>query len=251
MKAFLFLALTMFAAVACVDQPEDISTDDSAEAPRIALNGLTPDELASVAVNPAKLGGSALNTMAATSQGKKALTYLVHCALPAGQSVTATVNGNSYVYSGGLGLAPGWPTGALSDADQKIVSACVISRANVFGVNVNISLRGNATLAPTTQESTDYQIQEGAFWGNIFTMSNPKVIFSCNGIQQAANDTYGDLPLRECAEAPDTSTCTGFSYAGLCSDVCSTTGSDYSSCTAPGSVEYTNVITTYLYGLPQ
>jgi hypothetical protein len=111
-------------------------------------------------------------------------------------------------------------------------------------MNIILSMRGNASLTATQGEAVDYQIQEGAFWGNIFLST--KQMYACNGVQQAANDTYGDLPYRECAED---GRC-GFINAGLCMDACTvTTNGEYSGCSAGTS--FNEVTTTYLYGLPQ
>jgi hypothetical protein len=118
-----------------------------------------------------------------------------------------------------------------------------------------ISARGDVPgLEITKIESDEYQIEEGAFWGNVFVDLGPVVASSCDGNDQAADDGYADLPLRQCAQ-PDgvpgsgLSPC-GMHYAGLCRDVCASTGA-YANCAAPGGLPAAEVITTMLYGTPE
>ncbi|MGH9884580.1 MAG: hypothetical protein ACREBE_03575, partial [bacterium] len=100
----------------------------------------------------------------------------------------------------------------------------------------------------------DYELEEGAFWGNVFTNLGAVSGYSCNGVDQAADDTIGDLPLRECAEwdgveSSNASPC-GFHYAGLCSTACTTATAPYSGCSFGGGTASAGVVTTFLYGAP-
>jgi hypothetical protein len=245
--------------VACVDQPDDLDSDDPSDGEveldtvsKLAGNALTPAQLwASVPL----LGSSTLDTanlqvMASTSDGRKALKYVVECALDASQQVSVTVAKQPYVFEGGLGLAPGWTLRALTATQQQSVSACVLSLVNVFGSTVMVSLRGSS-LALAESEAADYQIEEGAFWGNLF-LGGGSWAAACDGADQARDDSYGDLPRRECAEPAghgDLTIC-GFTYAGLCSSACSTSG-PYTGCKDATHPAATEVLTTYLAGLPR
>jgi hypothetical protein len=154
-----------------------------------------------------------------------------------------------------MGVAPGWTAHALSATEAAWVSACVLSRVNLTSVPVSVSLRGgNAGSDTTLAEVGDYQIEEGAFWGNIFTDLGAITGHSCDGVDQAADDSYGDLPLRACAQwdgvaSSDRSPC-GMSYAGLCSAVC-TTASPYSGCAFQAGTASEAVVTSFLYGTPR
>jgi hypothetical protein len=154
-----------------------------------------------------------------------------------------------------MGVATKWLGGDLDATSAAWVSACVLARINQFGSSVTFSMRGsNAGLATTSSELTNYQIEEGSFWGNVFGDQGTKVAYSCIGRDQAANDTYGDLPLRECAEADapgsSTSPC-GFSFAGACNVICTSGGVPWSGCSFQGGTASSAVTTSFLYGLPQ
>ena len=180
--------------------------------------------------------------------------YAVSCALDSSQTINYTVSGTAYSATGLMGVAPSWTTTALSTSQAAWVSACVLSRINLTSALVTISARGaQAGYDTTIGETTDYRIEEGAFWGNVFTDLGSISGYACNGVDQAANDSYGDLPLRECAEwdgvtGSNLSPC-GFHYAGLCTAVCST-GSAYAGCAFQGGTPHTEVVTTFLYGSP-
>jgi hypothetical protein len=251
-KSILILSLIL-STTACVDQP-DAMIDDSTDVPRIALNGLTPTQLWNASLTSGVLNSASVNAMAATVDGRSALSYLVGCALPSGTNVTATVGGFPFTFYGQMGIAPSWTTDALTDTQQRWVSSCLLGRVNKFGTNIYVSLRGtNTGFSLQSGESRDYKIQEGAFWGNVF--QGPSFYAAaCNGVQQAANDTYGDLPNRECAEPDPTNeigTPCGYEFAGTCTSVCGTSGGFYVGCTGLTHGAFAEVATSYLYGAPQ
>jgi hypothetical protein len=152
-------------------------------------------------------------------------------------------------------MAPDWTIRALTVTEAAWVSACVVSRVNLTSAVVELSARGNdAGYDTTIEEVADYQLEEGAFWGNAFTDLGSVAGYSCNGLDQAADDTIGDLPLRECAEwdgvvSSNASPC-GFHYAGLCSDACVTATAPYNGCSFLGGTASSSVVTTFLYGAP-
>jgi hypothetical protein len=75
-----------------------------------------------------------------------------------------------------------WGTGRCDESCQRWVSACVLARANAYGVHVDISMRAPADAPPTiknallvSDEERDggpgilaYSHREGAYFGNIF-----------------------------------------------------------------------------------
>jgi hypothetical protein len=222
--------------------------------PKLAVNGLTPSVLTNSQLVTGVLDSAGAAAMGSDSDARRVLAYAVGCALDATQSVAFTVDGVDYTSVGAMGVAPGWTTNPLSASEAAWVSACMISRVNLTGTSVAISDRGAATgLVTTAAERASYQVEEGAFWGNVFVDLGSFAAYSCNGVDQAADDTQGDLPNRECAQwdgvaGSDRSPC-GMSYAGLCSDACTTTG-PYAGCSFQGGAAAPAVVTTFLYGTP-
>jgi hypothetical protein len=241
-----FLA-ALVSVAACAEQPEVDSTA------KIVANALTPTAFANGLLSSVQLTSASAASMGATANGREVLSFAVSCALSSGQSIGYTVGGTSYTANGLMGVAPGWTTGALSSTAAAWVSACVVSRVNLTGATVTISARGdNAGLDSALGEAGNYMIEEGGFWGNVFTNLGSIAGYACNGNDQANNDSYGDLPLRECAESGyhNTTPC-GFSYMGVCSEICSSLEAPYSGCSGYGEDPADYVVTTFLYGLPQ
>ncbi len=245
-----FLLVAVFTVASCVEQP--VQQDPVT---RVILNALSPSAFASSQLTTSVLNSTNAAAMGTTNSARKLLSFATTCALDATQSIDFTVGGVQYHAAGLMGIAPGWTTSALSASDAAWVSACVVSRVNLTSSVVEISARGdNAGYDTTIGEEADYQIEEGAFWGNVFTNLGAVAGYSCNGVDQAADDTAGDLPLRECAEwdgveDSNASPC-GFRYAGLCSDACATTTAPYNGCSFQGGSASSNVVTTFLYGTP-
>ena len=80
-------------------------------------------------------------------------TYLAQCALNKSQAFSWTndLNGRTYTFSGRYGLCPAWGTGPASSACRQIVSACILTRNNALGDEVQLSVlgkqQGGASLA--------------------------------------------------------------------------------------------------------
>jgi hypothetical protein len=245
------LLLLVPVLVACVAPPRQ-DAPVVTNVPRLSANGLAPDALSASALTTGLLDPETVADMAGDDDAIKVLRYAVECALDATQSFGYDAGGVHHVIAGAMGLATGWMTGSLSTGEAAWVSACVFSRANASGVSIVISDRGAAAgLATTSGELASYQVEEGAFWGNLFIDLGAVAAYSCEGVDQAADDSYGDLPLRECARwdgvrGSHASPC-GMSYAGLCSAVC-TTSSPYSGCAFLGGTASSAVVTTFLYG---
>jgi hypothetical protein len=188
--------------------------------------------------------------MGASKDARKVLSYAIGCALAPTQEIAFSVDGAALSSAGAVGIAQAWLTRGLTASEAAWVSACVFARVNLESQPIAISERGaTAALSPTATERVDYSVEEGAFWGNAFTDLGPIAAFSCDGIDQAASDTGGDLPGRQCAQ-PDATpgsqlTPCGFHYAGLCTAVCKT-ASPYANCAFPGNGATAEVVTTFL-----
>jgi hypothetical protein len=250
MRKLLLLVPVLGACVSSPTQGEPVVTN----VPRLSANGLLPDEISATALTTDWLDPELVTVMADDPDAIAVLRYAVECALDATQTFAYDADEVHHVITGAMGLAPGWSTGGLSGSEAAWVSACVFSRANASGTSIVISDRGAVTgLATTSSELANYQIEEGAFWGNLFIDVGDVAAYSCEGVDQAADDTHGDLPLRQCAQwdgirNSHKSPC-GMNYAGLCSAVC-TTSSPYSGCSFLGGAASSAVVTTFLYGTP-
>jgi hypothetical protein len=103
--------------------------------------------------------------------------YMVECALPADQSITKTVDGESIVLDGLLGLAPEWHTNECDEDCQEWVSACLLARTNASGDTVSIFVAGeHEALGLEAPEGT---VLEAAFFGNLF--ADPEGKYLCKG----------------------------------------------------------------------
>ncbi|HSR97539.1 MAG TPA: hypothetical protein VLM79_10835 [Kofleriaceae bacterium] len=214
---------------------------------------LSLSELSSGALSTVKLDATSAAAMGNTATARKVLTVAVACALGGTQTVAFSVGGTSYSATGVLGIAPGWTSTALTTTQAAWVSACVFARVTDASTLVWLSVRGTeASLAPTISERADYQVEEGAFWGNAFPNLGAIAGYSCVGNDQATNDSYGQLPLRQCAQwdgvaSSNLSPC-GMSYAGRCNQVCASTVAPYSGCSFLGGAAIGPVVTVFLPG---
>ncbi|HEU0036727.1 MAG TPA: hypothetical protein VFQ53_39210 [Kofleriaceae bacterium] len=227
------------------DLPSDI---DETAVPRLSANALAPSSLMNAQLNPDILTQANLDQMNSTLEGQRSLPYVIGCALPTGTTVTTQhwdAILNRWVtdtYSGEIGLAPNWQTTAMTQAVQRFVTACVMSRTNNNSTTMTISIRGGSTqLAVTSQEATDYWLQEGAFFGNAF-QGKDYYFGACKG---SGNTTATG---RDCAKPGNLSgdTPCGYKYAGLCADICLQKGSYFYNCAAPNAVTYANPVSSYL-----
>lgn len=232
-----------------VDPGEVIQLD------QINMLAIASSELSGSALSTARLDATSAAAMGGTAAARKVLTFAIRCALGGTQTITFTVDGTSYSATGLAGIAPGWTAGALTTTQAAWVSACVFAHVNDSTTLIWLSVRGTeASLAPTISERADYQIEEGAFWGNAFPSLGPIRGYSCVGIDQAADDTYAQLPLRQCAQwdgvaSSNRSPC-GLSYAGRCSQVCTAMVAPYAGCSFLGGAVTGPVVTTFLAGIP-
>ncbi|MBA3672323.1 MAG: hypothetical protein H0W68_09920 [Gemmatimonadaceae bacterium] len=249
MKATYVLALALVGGCMADDlgstEPSDSSDNGYTNVAKIAGNGITPQQLWDAGLTANVLDATSLTQLASTISGRAVGPYIVGCALAAGHNVTTSyVNDvgitTNITFTGAIGLVDGWTSAALTTAQQQFLSSCVLARTNRFGANVTLSLRGpSATLNTAAGETTNYPLQEGAFFGNVFG-TQTFYVAACKG----SGDTtiYG----RDCAKPGPlgTDTLCGYVYAGLCSNVC-TSGTYFTNCAA-NSTTYGTPVTTYL-----
>jgi hypothetical protein len=247
-------AMLLVVLGACAVEPGVGSPTDT-NVPRIAVNSLSPSALAGSGLTTATLDATGAAAMGQTAPARQVLAYAAGCALGAEQTLGYTVDGTTTTLQGAMALAPAWTSRSLTASEAAWVSACVLARVNLTSQVVQISARGSdAGLATTAGEQADYQIEEGAFWGNAFADLGDIDAYACDGIDQAADDSYGDLPLRQCAQSDGVAgsnlTPCGFHYAGACGNACGTSG-PYAGCAFLGGAAHAEVVTAFLYGAPQ
>lgn len=178
-----------------------------------------------------------------TTAGRITVAYLVHCALPAGHSITKKdQKGTSYTYAGQIGVAPSWENNACDTACQESVSSCMMAHLNVAGVHVPIWLDSPIS-AIGYGSNASYPNEEGTFFGNIFITSNGKVpAYYCEGAGFAKGLVPGRLGATTSAAGIFSNP---FGSGALCSAHCSAApgsskGQGYSSCNG-----YTHPITAW------
>jgi hypothetical protein len=139
-----------------------------------------------------QFGMSPLEIMENDPNAVEFVRYAYSCAMPPGQSMTLTINGEAVTFEGSLGLAPEWGevNGSCNDSCKRWVSACLLARTNAYGAHVEISIRAPRSrfqalgdvdalertkylqivedADPTKDEKTLFPLREGAYFGNIF-----------------------------------------------------------------------------------
>jgi hypothetical protein len=169
-----------------------------------------------------------VNTLAAgdllaTADGQEVFGFLVSCALPDDQVLVATLPDDTTIeFPGEIGLAPNWADRPLDRIGQGWVSACIFARVNKQGVSIAISLRvPHHALTLDSDERAGWPLEEGAFYGNLFTPGDQPIAWiACRGRDQAAGET-GGLVDRDCADpdpADPAHTQCGFTFSGDCAD---------------------------------
>lgn len=138
----------------------------------------------------------------ATDVGRGLLKYLVRCAFDANILARLELPSETVSYPGGLGLAPAWADRPLSLAEQRWVSACILSLANKFGNSVKVDLRGDHPRLnqDSAEELRSFPLHEGGFFGNLFV--TPPVAYVCQGRDISKIGAAPIGSLRVCAQSP-------------------------------------------------
>ncbi len=232
-RSLVFLGACLL--VLCADLP---SASARIGANKLASNGLSVNRIganriasSSLSTDGVTIDRLAASDLLATEEGRQVLEYLVSCALPEGVTLGADFEGVHYEFPGGLGLAPRWTHRRLTRSERGWISACMIARVNLYTTAVAVSLRGpHPALTVDPAEGAFYTIEEGAFYGDIFTPEGEPIVWvACQGEGQALGE-FGQLDDRDCAEEdggnPGLTRC-GFTYAGHCADFTPETPSAY------------------------
>lgn len=161
------------------------------------------------------------NAFVRTAAGRERLKYLVSCALPKQMVVVAASGKRQWRFRGDLAIAPHWNRRALTEAEERRVSACMFARTNFYGVPVKISLRNemvdqSAQLAAHDDERRRYPFFEAGFFGNLF---GPNIeAYVCNETLSPARRTHL-LRMRRVCSLPgkrDGLSLCGFAMVGAC-----------------------------------
>jgi hypothetical protein len=235
-SAYRSLIVAVSFLAGCAERPggEESTTNQ----PALVGNGLVGNKLAGVKLASAKLAADKLAgnrlgdnrfkinldgaaKLLSSDDGVEVLSFIVSCALPGDTTLEATVNGTTFDFFGELGLAPEWMTCPLSAEGQGWISACLFARINAHDESLPLSLRAsNVALATSADERAGWTVEEGAFYGNLFTPDDqPPRWIACRGSGQLASADASGLIGRDCAK-PDPAnpgyTLCGFVYAGDC-----------------------------------
>jgi hypothetical protein len=127
--------------------------------------------------------------------GRKVVTYLARCALPAGDTlVKADQNNNSYTFAGGIGLAPEWKTGGCNEQCAEKISACLMAHINSSGVHIPLWMDSPMSTIGWGQ-SPWFPTREGTFFGQIMVANaaNNLDAYYCNGPGSDKNVVPGRL----------------------------------------------------------
>lgn len=243
------IALLLVLGMGCVVEESDAQlSEESSEL--LAFNKLTSNKLTSNKLLAATLGGTPLSSaslmtspMVDTPDRREVLSFIIGCALPAGETLSLTYGGTTYEFSGLIGLAPAWATRTPNHAERRWVTACVLARTNLYGVQVPISMRSksNPTLAATIAEKNTFTTPEGAFYGDLFAPT--PVMYAC-GTRAWTAPTAG-TPRACTLSANGVTTDCGFTYTGLChgaSSPCLDRTPAFGGCTGGGFL-YNEIIT--------
>lgn len=197
--------------------------------------------------NGASFNGASFNGLdfvADTADGREFLTYFSRCALNDGATANiADSDGVNHTFPGLLGLASGWGSAQLTEAEKKLVSACLIAHINVVGATIAISLRNVNSLAASPAEMEQFKVYEGTFFGSLHT--EDVVYYSCLGDDANVGMALSnDRVNRLCADESDE--CDIVSL-GRCRDVCDTRDANYgwTGCWANGE-RFDETLSVYL-----
>jgi hypothetical protein len=194
-----------------------------------------------------QLGNAAL---AATEGSRMVLQYLASCALSPATVLEANVDGKRREWPGSIGVAPEWHRRALSEDEERWVSACMLARTNYFGVPVLLALRAafpNSApgLQVSAEEARAYPFEEATFFGNLFGADRPAYVCGDNDsaerkVQLGAHRRICALPIDQRLDDGRRLTACGFIYVGKCSEANFT----------QGGVRYRQAVTVSLPAVP-
>ncbi len=246
---FLLLAAAACGPVEPEAEPSTLraQTQESQDDNGLSFNGLSFNGLS---FNGLSFNGLSFNGLSAgafhswfqqnAARSDEVMRYVVRCALPAGQTRTYThpLTGVTYAWTGALGLAPVWASGAPAPVlEQQLVSACLAAHINKFGKSVPISVLGrNAKETPlpfTPEELAMFSAKEACFFGNYFTGQG-----GLAGMDRALL-SHRESSSRVCGLRSGrkyNEECPAVAHVGACQNFCTldATGTYYTQCTYQG-----------------
>jgi hypothetical protein len=187
-------------------------------------------------LGPNGLFSTWFNANLSTGLSDMVMSYLVRCALPSTQSTSFKDSaGTVHSWTGNFGLAPEWFSGQPTTADAEWVSACLMALTNSNGNHITVSLRGNTSALATSAPERDTMVNfDGAFFGNLFNVSNQQK-YACYGNGNINETVAYHYMGRGCAYQDSCN----ITQIGACSSYCTAapTGSAYpwASCTYNGT----------------
>ena len=215
------LAATIALGACSVDEAPQLE-----EAAFISYNSLAPAAFLDNGDALELLAGGALDGattgLVDDEEGRSLLSYVVRCALRAGDSAAfPRAGGPDLVYAGLLGFATAWKEDSLSDTGRRLMTGCVMAHVNAFETQVPISIRNAIVGDAGLVEKLLYPSQELAVYGNYFAAPSQREIYVCFGkaVAQAlgpGGNLGGLLPsyldLRVCSVSEQC----GFHRVGAC-----------------------------------
>lgn len=252
--AILFLGLWCICLAACVGEADPLEADGgAAEQEVVTRNAFTKTALVESAFATDTLATEALTGNPLTSDAiasssdvtsalrdplaREFLTYVAGCALPEGQSVQVSLDGETYTFGGSIGLAPEWGRahGKCNARCQGWLSACMLARINHLGESVPISMRGkHKALDSDRAEQEAFPQREAAYFGDLFAPEQRR--FACKS-------PGSTLISRVCGgTGVDTQGCI-VDVLGDCDDICGAPTSDgsFPNCVGGGHTTPTTV----------
>jgi hypothetical protein len=179
-------------------------------------------------------GLSSQNGLMTTDPGRQTVSYLVKCALAAGDTlVKQDQAGVNYTYKGSLGLAPEYKNGGCGRACAEALSSCLMAHVNTTGVHIPLWMTSPLSKIGWGQ-SPNFPTQEGTFFGQLMVVngSNKLDAYYCDGPNVAENTVPGRLGRQ--SGAPYENAFPG--NGGKCNSGsnCTMTADGATSCTANG-----------------
>ena len=163
--------------------------------------------------------------------------YIVQCAMAPGDDRIVHIDGKTITFRGVFGLLPSWTSGnAMSDAEYRLLIACLGAHVNPLGEHVPISIRGPG-IRVDSGEPEEFPIREGAF----FALANGSGALTTYACSADFAPHEGD-DSRLCSEP---GRCLSVVGLGSCSNICHLDDEGNFLC-SNGGLEIAGVLTTYM-----
>ncbi len=193
MRSALCIALPAVLAI-CACSLDEEAEPELDEIAYISFNALDPAALLDNGDGLAALAGAGLDGVATglvdSESGRQLLSYVVRCALRGGERATFPRAGApGLVYTGLVGIAPGWKRAPLGSKGQRLVTGCLMAHVNAVGTQVPISVRSAVLGTTPLTERLLFPAQEMAVYGDVFAPAAERELFVCFG--QAVAQSLG------------------------------------------------------------